>query len=174
MQSPATTVNKLKTSTLTGSLERWIRTLVHVLIALPASIAIIANVPFLQSSQYHSTLVIAIKYSTVMAATLLSVTAAWNALEAKGIIPAMLRYVPAADVPAEITGFVTTLADTAAAAATAAVAATPLPVPSTPADLSTSVAPMVSSIAPSAASASGGSLGLDSLGVSPTSSTVAD
>ena len=94
MTTPGTPKQGLIAFTPNGSLERWIRTLVHVALALPAAVAILANTPLLQGPHFHSALAIATKDAGVTAATVLAISAAWNTLEAKGVIPAMLRHVP--------------------------------------------------------------------------------
>lgn len=73
-------------STPSGSMERFIRTLVQVAVAAAASLPVIANLHLTPA-----------EITTVVSVIVLAVNAAQNALEAKGKVPAMLRYVPPAE-----------------------------------------------------------------------------
>jgi hypothetical protein len=78
----------IKSSTTTGSLERFIRTFVQIAVAdsaaFPALLAAFSISPTL-----------AAKVIGVVNAIVLAVVAIQNALESKGVVPAMLRTVPA-------------------------------------------------------------------------------
>ncbi len=79
----------IKASTTTGSLERFIRTLVQIAIADSGSFPALV-------AAFHLSPTLAAKVIGIVNVIVLAVVAIQNGLESKGVIPAMLRAVPAA------------------------------------------------------------------------------
>lgn len=81
----------MKTSTTTGSVERVIRTFGQVAVGAPASYAALVRMVHIAPN-------LAAQVVGIVSLVVLIATAAQNAMESKGIIPAALRYVPPVDI----------------------------------------------------------------------------